>query len=321
MHPRPLTARDRQWLALVLVLVLVLGAVAQSFAPSLAPSGEADAAPLRHGLEGSVLVLPRPRPPQTNPLAGRSMWIWELHRTKHGWLHPIANSALAHGISTVFIKGGDGRDRWHQLNRRLVRVLRGRGVGVCGWQYVYGTHPVQEARVGARIVKTGVDCLIVDAEAEYEGRAHSARRYIRSLRHRIGRRYPVALTTFPYASLHERFPYRQFLGPGGAQYNLPQVYWRELGDSPKRALKRTLRENRRFGRPILPAGQSYHSPTARQVRRFEVVSRRLGAAGVSYWVWQHTARRVWRTLRSSGGYALAPRSIRRRLGSAPRNGL
>ncbi len=289
---------------------LVLAADAISLLP--APAGDAAAPPLRVG-EGVLpnAAWPLSDPARTVPLAGRMMWIWDLPRTKRGSIDAIARSARAHGISTVAIKGGDGRRRWYQLNRRVVRALHRRGVGVCGWQYVYGTHPIAEARVGAKIVRNGVDCLIIDAETEYEGRPGSARQYIRSLRHRIGRRFPVGLTSFPYVSLHPRFPYRQFLGPGGAQFNLPQVYWRELGDSPTRALERTMRENRRFGRPIIPAGQTWRSPSAAQVRTFERAARRHGAAGVSYWVWQHTTRQAWRALGPTGGLARAEKSIRR----------
>lgn len=313
MRDPSFTARHRRLLA-VAALVVGTAAAALSFVP------QGDAAPLEFHIEEGVLIRPEKRKKpalsskalRRRPLAGRMMWIWDLPRTKRGSIDAIARSARAHGISTVAIKGGDGRARWYQLNRRVVKALHRRGVGVCGWQYVYGTHPIAEARVGARIVRNGVDCLIVDAETEYEGRPGSAKQYVRSLRHRIGRRYPVALTTFPYVSLHSRFPYRQFLGKGGAQYNLPQVYWREIGDPVKRALRRTIRENRRFGRPILPVGQSWRTPSSAQIRRFERIARKHGAAGVSYWVWQHTTRAAWRALRPYGGLARAPHSIRRR---------
>ena len=316
MRERPPTAKHRRLLAFT-ALVLATTAVALT----LVQRGDAAPLPSLRVEEGILVraaaqvVRPRSasRAARRSPLAGRMMWIWYVARTERGRLNAIARVARDHGISTVAIKGGDGRARWYQLNKRLVRALHRRGVGVCGWQYVYGTHPIAEARVGAKIVRNGVDCLIIDAETEYEGRARAAKRYIRALRRRIGRRFPVAFTSFPYASLHPRMPYRQFLGPGGAQFNLPQVYWRELGHSPRHALKRTLRENRRFGRPILPAGQTWRSPSARQVRRFELVARKLGAAGVSYWVWQHTTRAAWRALRPDNGLARAPRSIRRRV--------
>lgn len=300
------------------LLALVLAMTADTL--TLVQRGDAAPLPRLQIAEGVLLrpaATPAPRAAskahRRSPLAGRMMWIWNLPRTERGQVSRIAREAREHGISTVAIKGGDGRARWYQLNKRLVRALHRRGVGVCGWQYVYGTHPYREARVAARIVRTGVDCFIVDAESEYEGRARAAKRYMRSLRHRIGRRFPVAFTSFPYVSLHPRMPYRQFLGKGGAQFNLPQVYWREIGDTPQQALRRTIRENRRFGRPILPAGQSWRVPSAPHVRRFELVARKLGAAGVSYWVWEYTRRGAWHALKPTGGLARARGSIRRQV--------
>ena len=57
---------------------------------------------------------------------------------------------------------------------------------MCAWQYVYGTDPVAEAEVGARAVANGAQCLVIDAEAEYEGRYASAQVYLRTLRAAIG---------------------------------------------------------------------------------------------------------------------------------------
>ena len=41
---------------------------------------------------------------------------------------------------------------------------------MCAWQYVYGNHPIAEAEVGAEAVHDGADCLVIDAEGEYEGK-------------------------------------------------------------------------------------------------------------------------------------------------------
>ena len=59
------------------------------------------------------------------------------------------------------------------------------------------------------------------------------------LRRLIGVDYPVGLTSFPYVDYHPRFPYSVFLGPGAAQVNMQQIYWRALGDSVDRAVPRT----------------------------------------------------------------------------------
>jgi len=72
------------------------------------------------------------------------------------------------------------------------------GLRVGAWQYVYGAEPVTEAEVGAVAVRVGADCLVIDAEAEYEGRYVQAQQYLGALRARIGSRYPLALAGLPY---------------------------------------------------------------------------------------------------------------------------
>ena len=61
-------------------------------------------------------------------------------------------------------------------------TLHAHGLRVCAWQYVYGNHPITEAYVGAAAVKAGANCLVIDAESEYEGKYVSAQAYITRLR-------------------------------------------------------------------------------------------------------------------------------------------
>ena len=49
------------------------------------------------------------------------------------------------------------------------------------------------------------------------------------LRKLVGGNYPMSLAGFPYVDYHPGFPYSVFLGPGGAQYNTPQMYWADIG--------------------------------------------------------------------------------------------
>ena len=135
----------------------------------------------------------------------------------------IAKRASANGIKTLFVKSGDGTSYWSQFSRRLVYVIHRNGVRVCAWQYVYGTNPLIEAQIGAQAVRPGADCLVIVAEAEYEGRYGAAQRYIDALRGAVGRRYPVGLASFPYVDEHPAFPYSVFLGHGGATFDLPQT--------------------------------------------------------------------------------------------------
>ena len=115
------------------------------------------------------------------------------------------------GLDAVFVKSGDGGNYWSQFSPGLVDAIHAAGVDVCAWQFVYGNDPAKEARVGARAVDAGADCLIIDAESDYEGKYASADAYVRKLRKRIGADFPLVLASFPYFDYHPGFPYSVFL--------------------------------------------------------------------------------------------------------------
>ncbi|MGA2926492.1 MAG: peptidoglycan-binding protein [Solirubrobacteraceae bacterium] len=223
-----------------------------------------------------------------DPLAGRGMWIWYLSRSDGGDISSIVAAARQYGLSTVIVKSGDGAGVWSQFNAPLVAALHAAGLRVCGWQYVYGDNPVAEADVGAATVRAGADCLVVDAESSYQGKYVQAQTYISSLRSLIGAGFPVALAGLPYVDYHPGFPYSVFLGPSGAQYDMPQMYWLDIGASVDQVYAHTFAYNTPYGRPIVPLGQAYGNPTPGQMIRFRQDSRAYGAAGVSWWDWAWT---------------------------------
>ena len=47
--------------------------------------------------------------------------------------------------------------------------------------------------------RRGADCFVIDAEAEYAGKYAAADWYIRRLKRLVGPKFPLALSTFPYA--------------------------------------------------------------------------------------------------------------------------
>jgi Putative peptidoglycan binding domain len=231
-----------------------------------------------------------------NPYRGNGMWIWYVSRASGGSPRRIARKAHRHRIHTVFIKSSDGGNAWSQFSRGLVRNLESRGLRVCAWQFVYGNHPSAEARRGAQAVAKGADCLVIDAESSYEGRYVAADKYVDKLRHRIGGKFPTALATFPYVDYHPGLPYSVFLGPGGARFNLPQVYWRAIGVSVGQAYKHTFVFNRVYRRPIAPLGQTYDNPPIRQIQHFRKLAITYDFPGVSWWSWQETQRKEWKAL-------------------------
>ena len=230
-------------------------------------------------------------------LAQQGMWIWYVSRSNGGSTVSIIQRARRSRVRTVYIKAGDGSSSWAQFTSSLVAKLHGGGLKVCAWQFVYGDHPVAEAKVGAAAVAKGADCLVIDAEGHYEGKYAAADRYIRSLRARIGASFPLSLAAFPYVAYHPSFPYSVFLGPGGATFNQPQMYWKAIGTTVSAVFAHTYLFNRVYERPILPLGQTYLNPGTRQLKSFRRLAHSYGAgAGVSWWSWQETNGREWGAL-------------------------
>jgi hypothetical protein len=241
-----------------------------------------------------------------NPLAGDGMWIWYVKRSSGGKVGKIAKKAHKAGIETVLIKSGDGTTYWNQFSSRLVSALKSRGLNVCAWQFVYGRNPTGEASIGAAAVSRGADCLVIDAEGQYEGKYSQASTYMSALRAAVGPDYPIALAGFPYVDYHPAFPYSVFLGPGGAQYNVPQLYWKTIGTSVDQGYIHTWVWNRAYGRPIAPLGQVYLRPSAADIRRFRSLAVAHGFPGVSWWDWQEAGKRQWKavsgTVAAPAGY-------------------
>ena len=169
---------------------------------------------------------------------------------------------------------------------------------MCAWQFVYGKHPKSEADRAAEAKRAGADCTVIDAEGHYEGKYVSAQTYMTRLRRKVGPDYEVALTSFPYVHYHPGFPYSVFLGPDGAQANLPQMYWKTIGTSVDTIYRNTWTYNKVYGRPIYPLGQTYSNPRAADVRRFRLLAGTYGARGLSWWVWQFSGARQWTALGS-----------------------
>ncbi len=257
---------------------------------------------------------PSPPPVAADPFGGTGMWIWELSRSSGGSPQAIVAKAKAYGVRTVFVKSSDGSSAWGQFSPALIDALKRGGLRVCAWQYVYGTYPQTEAALGARAARLGADCLVIDAETEYEGRYASAQRYVRALRQRVGARYPVALAGFPYVDYHPAFPYSVFLGPSGAQFNAPQMYWKDIGVSVDQVYRHTYLENAVYGRGIVPLGQLYSSPRSADIRRFRVLAGAYGAPGLSWWDWQEAQPYAWRAV---GQQLTAPSALVARPGPPP----
>ena len=257
----------------------------------------------RHALHPPIKPKAVVQPPAASTTAsgtafdGQGMWIWYTSQSDGGSVASILAQAKAADVSTLFIKSSDGSTNyWSQFSKQLVEELHSSGLKVCAWQYVYGTNPAGEANLGAEAVANGADCLVIDAEAQYEGHYAAAQTYITDLRAKIGESYPLGLASFPYVDYHESFPYSVFLGPGGAQFNAPQMYWHDIGTSVEAVFSHTYEENLIYGRPIVPLGQTYGGVSESEIVSFRSLAGAYGAQGSSFWDWQETSSTGWGAL-------------------------
>ena len=254
---------------------------------------------------------------------GNGMWIWQLEKSDGGNADAIAARAAAASVSTVFIKAGDGTKAWDQFSPLLVGALRQRGLKVCAWQFVYGNSPASEASVAAAAIAAGADCFVIDAEGQYEGKYAAAQTYMNALRAAAGPSFPIGLTSFPYVDYHPGLPFSVFLGPGGAQVNLPQAYWKDIGGTVDAISAHTLAHNRIYKAPIAPLGQTYGNPSATDLRRFRQLWAAYGTQGLSWWSWQATRRRALerpQRARAAGERRARSRLARARQGRQGRRG-
>jgi len=227
---------------------------------------------------------------------GSAMWIWYVSQASGGTPASIAAQAHQYGITTVIVKSSDGTSWWSQFSPSFVSALKAAGLHVCAWQYVYGNAPAGEAALGAQAAHDGADCLVIDAEAQYEGRYAQAQQYVAALRQAVGQSYPVGLAGFPYVDFHPSFPYSVFLGTGGAQFNVPQAYWKSIGNSVDATVNHTYLWNRPYGRTLAPLGQAYDNTSAGDIVRFRELARADGAPGASWWEWAAATGAEWQAI-------------------------
>ena len=174
---------------------------------------------------------------------GSGMWIWYLSKSQGGDPAAIAAQASAHGVSTVFVKSADGTGVVVAVQREHRRRAEGDWPARVRWQFVYGNDPAGEAEAGAAAKSAGADCFAIDAEGAYEGKYAQAQQYMTQLRQLVGASFPVGITSFPYVDYHPGEPYSVCMGPGGATFNLPQVYWKTIGDTVDASLAHTYEWN------------------------------------------------------------------------------
>ncbi len=230
-------------------------------------------------LAAALLVVPGAAAAPVSVAALRAPSLWIAHAGE-----PAASAAEARqaGVRTLLVKAADGLTPEPQFTPALVAALRASGLTVCGWTFAYGTEPAGEAAAAIAAVRAGAQCLVVDAEGQYDSRYGAAQAFVRALRSALGRSFPIALAGQAETFEHPKFPYSVFLGPGAFQLDMPQIYWRDLGLTVPRAYSVVIGQNALYGRPIVPVGQLYGGVGAPEVGQFATYAVQYGLGGASF---------------------------------------
>ncbi len=218
--------------------------------------------------------------PPGSPFAGTALWVDRV--SPESSAGALAAAGAQAGARTLFVKAGDGVTPDPQFSPGLVSALRGAGVAVCGWTFAYGRDPVAEAAVAVAGAHAGAQCLVIDAEGQYDKLYGPAQSFVRALRSQLGPRFPIGLAGQAEVSQHPTFPYSVFLGPGAFDVDLPQMYWLDLGLSVDSAYAAVLGANSIYARPVLPVGQLYGPPGAPELTRFRALAGAYGSPGLSF---------------------------------------
>jgi hypothetical protein len=230
-------------------------------------------------------------------LEGKGFFTWKIPRCEHGDPSQIVLQAKAAGLTHLVIKVADGTTVYHgtwgdptDYTTPVVNALRGAGIKIWGWHYIYGDYPNGEASVAiARIRQYALDGYVIDVEKEFKtpGKRVAAKKFMSQLR----AAYPdltVALSSYRFPSLHPQIPWSDFLSL--CNINMPQVYWMKA-HNPGDQLERCLEEfqTRSPYLPIIPTGAAFREhgwkPTDGEVLEFCNKAKELNLKAINFWEW------------------------------------
>ena len=91
-------------------------------------------------------------------LHGKGIYIWEVQECENGDPHQIVAQALAAGLQHALVKVCDGSGSFpgplHESKTvAAINVLRGAGLEVWGWGFVYGEDPIGDVTRAVEFLK------------------------------------------------------------------------------------------------------------------------------------------------------------------------
>ena len=281
-------------------------------APTTAPSTTTTAPP------PPTTAAPAPPPPPPPPPApvvptGKGMWIWLPDQAEGGDPNAIVARATATGLTHLYVRMGSSVDGFNggPFLDSLLPVAHANGIRVIGWDFPYFDDAEQDViRALAAINYTTpsgdrIDGFSPDIETPSEGVALSAEAvylYSSALRSNVGPSY-LLIATVPRPSNFRigTYPYGTIIQYMDAV--APMVYW--INQPPDEEAASAVDYLSQFGKPVLPIGQAYDgaleggppgTPTGDEIDSFINAAQAHGAAGVSFWSWQHASDEMWNAI-------------------------
>ena len=239
---------------------------------------------------GSVAPSPRraaPPPAAGNPLTRSRDVDLGARLSSRRQRSQIIASAHQYGVGTLIIKSSDGTSFWSsQFTPQLVSALHAGGMQRVRLAVRVRQPPDHRGLQGRRAVRDGADCLIIDAETEYQGKYVPAQSYIRRLRTLIGSATRSPWPASPTSTTTPGSRTRSSSDPAGLSTTCRRCTGGTSARPPTRCSPTPTRTTGSTSARSIPLGQIYGSPPAHQIFRFRQLSRAYGAGGVSWWDWQ-----------------------------------
>lgn len=241
---------------------------------------------------------------------GKGMWLYLPDQVEGGDVDALVARAQHVGLTHIYVRTGSSRQGFYAQGYldELLPKAHAAGIRVYGWDFPYlDDVDADVARSVAAInyaTPSGdrIDGFAADIETPSEGTnltADGAAAYGERLRAAVGPEYPlVAVVPRPSPKRQADYPYHRIIPPYDAV--APMTYW--LNRQPDSDVTNDVSYLAQFGKPVIPIGQAYDGgpeggrpgpPPPEEIRRFLGAAHQVGAAGVSFWSWQHATDAIW----------------------------
>ncbi|HEV2070509.1 MAG TPA: peptidoglycan-binding domain-containing protein [Acidimicrobiales bacterium] len=247
---------------------------------------------------------------------GMGMWLYVPEEIEGGSVDALVARARQVGLNHVYVRTGSSRGGFYAQDymNELLPKAHAAGIRVYGWDFPYlddvGADVDRAVAAVTYTTPSGdrLDGFAADIETASEGTnltAEGASAYSQRLRAAVGDAYPlVAVVPRPSSKMQTRYPYQAVIPFYDAV--APMTYW--LNRQPDTDVVSDVNFLSAFGKPVIPIGQAYDGapeggrpgpPPPDEIRRFLAAAQQVGAAGTSFWSWQHANQAIWDTLQAA----------------------